>query len=372
MRQPPRYSKHSSGRARVRIDGKVHYLPGPYGSEESRDAYGKLLAQWLEDQQQTSRAPTVRLTLNKLSVVYLQHCRQHYRKGGVETSEVNGNRIALRHVSKVCGKTPVADLTPRLFKSVRQSMIDAGYVRTSINRHMGRIRRMLKWGVAEGLVPLNVYLAAGTLAGLQADRCDAVESEPVKPVPAASVDAVLQHVSRPVRGIIEFMRATGARPSEAMTIRGCDVNMTGPVWEYTPQTHKTVHHGKRRIVMIGPAGQRLLREYLKPETTAYLFDPRDAVADLVRRQYRKGAKVRSCGERYTLNSLAAAIRRACIKAEVPLWSANQLRHLFGTLARRAGGIEAARVVLGHASAAVSEIYAERDLDAARQIVAKIG
>lgn len=125
--------------------------------------------------------------------------------------------------------------------------------------------------------------------------------------------------------------------------------------------------------MIGPAAQAVLRPFLTTSTQAYLFSPRDAVTDLVRRAYRPDAKVRQdIGDRYTLHSLAAAIRRACTKAEVPIWSANQLRHSFGTKARRAAGIEGSRVVLGHASAVTSEIYAERDMDAAREVVAKIG
>ena len=54
------------------------------------------------------------------------------------------------------------------------------------------------------------------------------------------------------------------------------------------------------------------------------------------------------------------------------WSPNRLRHNFGTLARSVGGIEAARVTLGHSSAVTSEIYAEKDLDAAKRIVSQIG
>ena len=54
------------------------------------------------------------------------------------------------------------------------------------------------------------------------------------------------------------------------------------------------------------------------------------------------------------------------------WSPNRLRHNFGTAARKVGGIEAARVTLGHSSAVTSEIYAEKDLAAARDVVRRIG
>jgi hypothetical protein len=40
--------------------------------------------------------------------------------------------------------------------------------------------------------------------------------------------------------------------------------------------------------------------------------------------------------------------------------------------RREFGIEAARVVLGHGSAQVTEIYAEQDFGLAKQIMARVG
>jgi integrase len=54
------------------------------------------------------------------------------------------------------------------------------------------------------------------------------------------------------------------------------------------------------------------------------------------------------------------------------WHPNQLRHTFGTQARREGGIETSRILLGHASIATSEIYAEPDRSAAQKMIAKIG
>ncbi|WP_437206619.1 hypothetical protein [Planctomicrobium sp. SH664] len=182
-------------------------------------------------------------------------------------------------------------------------------------------------------------------------------------------------------------------------MRGCDLNTSGEIWEYVPSSHKTEHHGKRRIVAIGPAGQAILREFLKPDLQAFLFSPADTEA-------RRG------GETYSEFSYGRAIIRGCELAfgmpeelrhvtehvnstenltpefresyrqklrqqasdwrEKNCWSPNQLRHNFATRARREFGIEAARVTLGHSSAVTSEIYAERDLSAARAVVARIG
>ena len=74
-------------------------------------------------------------------------------------------------------------------------------------------------------------------------------------------------------------------------------------------------------------------------------------------------------------------RRSCRKKRVDAvevfkseqrWSPNQLRHLRATELRKTFGIEAARVVLGHRSAAVTEIYAEQDLEKAAKIMGEVG
>ena len=48
------------------------------------------------------------------------------------------------------------------------------------------------------------------------------------------------------------------------------------------------------------------------------------------------------------------------------WAPNQLRHSAATEVRKVYGLEAAQLVLGHASADVSQIYAERDMNKARE------
>ncbi|WP_437228791.1 tyrosine-type recombinase/integrase [Planctomicrobium sp. SH661] len=392
----PSYGFHKpSGQARVRIDGKDHWL-GQHGSPESYEKYSKLILEW---QQSPKTQVASGLSVRHLVLLYLQRCKQHYRKGGEMTSEVNAVKIAMRHVVKLYKSSPAREFSPKALRAVRQSMIDSGYVRSSINQHIGRIRRMFKWAVAEELVAVEVYLALGTLDGLLAGRTDAVESEPVVPVPEARVLAIEKTVSRPVWGMIQLQMVTGMRPGEVRRMRGCDLNVSGEIWEYRPQTHKTQHHGKGRVVAIGPAGQKILREFLKGDLQEYLFSPRSvqrgrAGACYTSFSYHR-AITRGCEvafgmpdhlrriDRYLKNqkelnekqkiSLKKKLQKEAVawRAE-HCWSPNQLRHNFATRARREFGIEAARVTLGHSSAVTSEIYAEKDLDAARAVVAKIG
>ena len=79
-------------------------------------------------------------------------------------------------------------------------MVEADLCRSEINRRIGRIVRLFKWAACEGLVQSSVHQALQALPGLRRGRADVRESEPVKPVPDAFVDAIKPPVSRQVWG----------------------------------------------------------------------------------------------------------------------------------------------------------------------------
>jgi len=54
------------------------------------------------------------------------------------------------------------------------------------------------------------------------------------------------------------------------------------------------------------------------------------------------------------------------------WHPHQLRHNAATAFRRKHGLEVARVLLGHKTAAITEIYAEADQQRAVEVMAKMG
>jgi integrase len=75
------------------------------------------------------------------------------------------------------------------------------------------------------------------------------------------------------------------RPGEVVIMRTTDIDMTGRIWVYTPGNHKTEHHNKTRRIYLGPAAQEVLRPWLRPELTAYLFSPKE-----VMEQHRAGRR----------------------------------------------------------------------------------
>jgi integrase len=159
------------------------------------------------------------------------------------------------------------------------------------------------------------------------------------------------------------------------------------VWEYRPMKHKGTWLGKGKVIFIGPQAQLVIRPFLKLDTQAPLFSPREALAEqlAIRKANRKepihpcevkrGRKKvprRQPGERYTVGTYYQAIVRACRRAGVPEWSPLQLRHTAATEIRSRYGLEAAQVILGHSRADVTQIYAERDLGKAQEVIRQIG
>ena len=83
-----------------------------------------------------------------------------------------------------------------------------------VNQRVGRIVRAFKWGVENELVPVAVLQGLKAVRGLAKGRSLARETEPVKPVPEAYVEAVLPFVRPPVQGMIQLQRLTGMRPAK--------------------------------------------------------------------------------------------------------------------------------------------------------------
>jgi integrase len=386
----PKYRLHKpTGRAVVTLDGKDFYL-GRHGSPESRAEYDRLVAEYLAAGRRVARAGPGEaagdLTVSELVLSYLEFADGYYVKDGAPTVEPGNIRLALRPVRRLYGHTPAKGFGPLALKAVRRAMIDAGNCRTEVNRRIGRVVRMFKWGASEELVPVTVYQALRTVVGLRKGRQGVREKAPVKPVADAAVDAIRPHVAAQVWAMVELQRLTGMRPGEAVRLRACDLETTGPVWTYRPHRHKGEHHERERVIYLGPKAQAIVRPWLKTDLAAYLFSPREAMearwaAQRAARktkvqpsqQSRKKARPRKVpGDRYTVESYRRAIEAGCGKAGVPRWHPHQLRHSAATRLRREFGLDVARVILGHSSPAVTEVYAEVDRAKAIDVMGSVG
>ena len=388
----PSYRLHKpTGLAVVRLNGRDFYL-GKHGTPASHERYERLIAEWLSTHQLTNVPDSDRrhrdYLVDELFVAYWDHARRYYVKNGKPTSTQQHIQDAFKPVHEMYGSTPAADFGPLALKTVREAMIERnGWSRTTINKAVGTIRRMFKWAAENELISANVYHGLQTVSGLKQGRSTAREPKEITPVPDEHVGAVLPFLSHQLGTMIELQKLTGMRPTETVMMRGIDIDTSGHIWTYIPESHKTEHHGKNRTIYLGPRAQEVIRPFLKRDLSAYLFSPAEAMAErnAKRRADRKSpmtpsqamrmAKARprrTPRARYDRDSYRRAIHRACDKAAVPRWSPNQLRHATATFLRKEYGIDAARVILGHTSPATTEVYAELDRAKAIEIMGKVG
>jgi integrase len=377
------YRHHkASGQAFVSLGGKRVYL-GKYGSEESKQRYRMVLAEW----KTTGRIPDTRdvpaagPTINEILVPYVEHVDAYYRHpDGTPTSEVSNTKRVLRVLKDRFGSLDATLFGPEMLEACRDDMIKRGWCRTSINRSVYRIRRAFKWAVRKRLIPPVVLVGLETVEGLAPYRSKAKETEPVKPAAVEHVEACLPFLSRPLAGMVRLQLLTGMRPGEVLQLKPRHLDMRGDVWTYSPPKHKNAWRQRVRTVYLGPKAQEIVREFLKTDLDAFLFDPRDGRAEFVTKTYKQGCKEakrprkgkRVPQDHYSIYTYQRAITRACERAGVPHWSPNQLRHTRGTEVRRQFGLEAASVVLGHARCDVTQVYAEANTERALEIVRQTG
>ena len=122
------------------------------------------------------------------------------------------------------------------------------------------------------------------------------------------------------------------------------------------------------------------------DVSAFVFSPRRAmeargIGDEPNAKHRCSPR-KSIGEQdkpkksprecYKPQVYASAVARGCVRADVPHWHPNQLRHNHGTEVRRQYGLESAGAAMGHSKMSATEIYAERDASLARRVASEIG
>ena len=409
-------------------------LLGKYGTAESRVEYARVIAEWEANGRRlpASQAIPANITVNELALAYWKFAESYYgfdRRRGTAFNV----RDAIRVVKALYGHTPAAEFGPLALKACRAEMVKKDWSRTYVNSQVDRLRRMFRWGASEQLVPAAVYEALRSVEGLRRGRTEARETKKVKPVTPEQVDATLPHMPLVVQAIVNFQLLTGCRPDEACRLRPLDLDVSNPAcWVYRPGSdqgphgeHKTAHEDKDRLILIGPRAQEALRPYLGTKLDAYCFSPAESERrrSAERRESRqspltpsqrarkpKAGRKRVPNDRYQVTSYRNAIYRGCDRA-FPLperlaprqdesgtkesravwwarlteeereavrtwqrehrWHPNRLRHSRAT-ELRPYGLDVVKTILGHSKVETTQIYSEKDLAAAMELVSKLG
>jgi integrase len=394
----PSYLPHKpSGQARVRIGDRDVYL-GPFGSPKSKELYARLIAEhFAHGESRTIKVEAgERLCIAALVVKYDDFAKTYYVKNSIPTDERYAIKMAITPLVKLYGSTPADEFSPKRLKAVREEAINRGrkkdnspLSRKYINYQTAIIVRMFRWAVEEELVPVTVYQSLKTVAGLKRGRTNRVrEPKPIKPVPDEHIAPVLKQLSPQLAAVVQLQLYTGMRPDEVTIMRPCDIDRSGDIWAYRPQSHKTEHHGIDKTILLGPKAQEILTPWLNRESQQYLFSPKEVseaklaarlakqpkrcslFAKKKRKKRRKPFRVPR--DRYDDESYCQAVERACKNAGVPKWTPGRLRHNAATKVRAMFGAEAAQLVLGHQNLSTTEIYAEKNHTQYEEIMKRIG
>jgi integrase len=408
----PGHRRHKpSNRAVVTLNGVDHYL-GPWNSPESKREYDRFIGEWLargRSQPETRAEPgNPETTVEKLVLAYWTHAKTHYRGAdGKPTQELENLHEALKPLRRLYGHTLARDFGPLALRALRDTMVRSGWLaRTTINSRINRVRRAFKWAASVEMIPATVHEALRTVEGLQRGRTEAREPDPVEPVALEVVEATLPFLPRPIAAMVRLQLLTGMRAGEVVTMRGCDLTPGEPLWEYRPASHKGSWRGKSRLIPLGPKAVEIIKGFLTTDTQAFLFDPREVanrhlIARTNKRYHRRSydqAIARACDRAFphpTLVELRATVMATPLggrrKAWAELrqweqehaaehaqwrdahrWSPLQLRHTAATAIRSRYGLESAQLILGHARADVTQLYAERDEAKAQSIALEVG
>ena len=404
----PSYCLHkASGKAVVRISGKDHYL-GAYGIAESKRAYKRLIGEW----ESAGRSAAFGMaedqtTIAMLWVDYRDHCDVYYPKS--RKSEAVMVRIAFRFMVDY-EDIPVSQFGAKSLIAVRDAMLGAigargkPLSRKYINKQISRIVRCFAWGVSREMVEPQVVDKLRAVEWLKLGRTTAPETAKITGVTDAVVAATLPHCSTIVADMIRVQQMTGMRPGEVVSLTPAMVDRSGDVWVATLAQHKTAYRGTERMVYIGPQAQAYLSKYLLRPADSPLFSPAEAEAERRAKQRAERVTPPSCGNRtrsnvvekpkrqpgiaYTAESYNRAVQYACAK-EWPIpdgatkeeasawrakwwWSTNQLRHAAATRIRKAYGIEAAQVILGHSKIDMTQHYAAANRERGSEVAALVG
>lgn len=376
----PKVCKHHRGQAFVKLNGYTYWL-GRYGTPAATEAYNQLMAEYLANDRQMPEPADASsdepVTVTEVCLAFKRHTDQRYESGKASTI-----RSAIRIVRRLCGTEPAAAFGPNKLRQAREQMKAKGWSRSYINEQVRWVRSMFKWAASHEMVPATIYQQLATVEPLR--RGEARETDPVKPVARSDIRRVRRHLSRPVRGLINLQMLTGARAKELVGLRPVDLEMSGSVWTYRPQTHKTAYRDKERVIYFGPRAQKVLSVFLGPQRPVDqpVFSPRQANAERKRiagvkgrRDSQKASPTKSgrrIGDAYTTASYRRAIHRACKVVKVDQWGPHRLRHNAATFLRRQFGVDVASTILGHSSLAVTMTYAEANHKRAVEVMGKVG
>lgn len=248
----------------------------------------------------------------------------------------------------MAGTLPLREFTPKVFKAVRQSFVDAKNSRTTINGRMQKIGQFVKWCVAEELCDPSLHAALKSVPGLRKGRGEAKELPAVRPPSEPELERIIEKLPPAAAALARIQSLCGARAGELVRLRADAIDRTGPVWKAVVCEHKGTWRGKGRTLYFGPSAQAVITPLLFAAAGGFLF-------------------LNERKRPYKVNGYRQALQRACALLSLPEYGTHAIRHYAAIRIRRMVDVEMARVLLSHSDLGLTaEVYAQFDAIATAQ------
>lgn len=345
----PTMGRHSSGQARVTLNGKVHYL-GAFGTLAAQQAYAELLAKWESNGRRPLDPTPDCMQVGKVRDVfdaftsYVDDTKR-YTKDGVPTAARRVVQVAIDEFLKSFGDVPVRNLSDVLLVQHRDWLERRVHLtRGGINKKMGLLRAALKWAKQRGHITRAQWLTCNDVEPLTKAECGGRDQKrPKRAVTLAEVEQVAAVAPPQVARMLRVQAAIGCRPGEIARMNWNDIStattdVDGTLCRvYTVRGAKNEHHGKG--------------------STTYALPP--GVVELLGTPSAPGAFVFPSpvtGRGYNSHAYRNAIARACVRAGIPSFGPHCVRHGFLTRAANRYGVLAAAAAANHSDTRTTATY----------------
>ena len=389
----PTYCKHPNGQAYVQhrlVGTKDHrqYL-GKYGTERSLRRYRQFLKR-LEVCQTVDRLMPIDQTPStwELVVAYDEYAKEHYKREFGISKEYSEMVNALKFLNELYGEELGEEFGPKGLKTIQRQMVSRNYARSHINHTTSRIKRFFRWACSEELIPPEIYHKLACVRGLQRGELGVRESKRIRPACPTAVEGVVPFLSPTVATMIRTQYLCGMRPGEVCAMREDEIDRSGDIWWYRPESHKGEWRGQDLVKAIPRTAQTHISEFIKRAGQGgYLFKPQDSIKWFQKQAFeestrntprypcevarlrrdkelrRRRKRQRPPGEHYTTASYRRAIDKGFERAELEgleleRFSPNRLRHAILSFVSGKINQQSAQRYAGHKRLETTSIYVE--------------
>jgi len=246
---------------------------------------------------------------------------KHYVR--VQNSAVNTKLYRISHLKKRFGGTPVEAIRPQQLTAYISWRKGQGVSNATVNRELSVLRHMLEWAEGEELIKRNPIRKLKKLREVLSDRRPREED----------IDAVFLKLDTRVVPLFTFIRWTGCRREEALSLKRWQVNIAKEEVIFTDNTKSDRF---RYVPLTEEAIEAIEAMPPHPKTEYVFYNP-----DTGKRWY-------DCRKPW---------EQARKDAEVPSLTVKDLRKAYGIkLAESGCPMHYIQAVLGHASVRTTEKY----------------